>query len=210
MGLLALALTIWLFGGGAERLAAHPGLMYSRSLTSPRRIQVAWAATLVWNGFVAFLLFRGFPFNMQSGGAYRELFPVLFPFAFAGMWILVVSSLGWMSGWTGLAENYPGEPRYEGALVWASGKIGGVGYNGVIRLGANDAGLHLAVLLLFRLGHPPICIPWRVVEISSEKQFFTEYVRFQVGETKIDIRKRDIVRLTRKQRLPGPLQKLVG
>lgn len=208
MGALAVWGTFWMFSGGAERLAEHPGLMYVPESATPKCIKLFWVGGCVWNGFFAALLFSGFPFNLEDGNGIARLVPAIFPFFFVGMWLFVSFILGQMSGWAGLAEVYPQKSPYAGPLVSTSGKMGMTRYSGVLRLGADEKSLHLSVLFLFRVGHAPLTIPWSSIRVSSEKIFFTEYVRLQIDQTILDVRKKDVERLSRKQKLPRPLEKI--
>jgi len=47
-----------------------------------------------------------------------------------------------------------------------------MGYNNCITVGAHHEGLYLAVLFLFRPGHPPLFIPWRDVSVIEKRIFF--------------------------------------
>jgi hypothetical protein len=41
---------------------------------------------------------------------------------------------------------------------------------------AADDALYLSVLFPFRLGHPPLCIPWKEIKLSRTKRFFRTHV----------------------------------
>lgn len=40
-------------------------------------------------------------------------------------------------------------------------------------------GLYLAVWFLFRVGHPPLVIPWRDITMMQRKRFFMQQVVFR-------------------------------
>ncbi len=45
-----------------------------------------------------------------------------------------------------------------------------MGYNGSLTAGANQFGLHLSVWPIFRIGHPPLFLPWSDVTVAFEKR----------------------------------------
>ena len=51
-------------------------------------------------------------------------------------------------------------------------------YRNCLVIGANPAGLYLAVFLPFRVAHPPLFIPWNEVTQSKTRIFFINMVRF--------------------------------
>lgn len=56
-------------------------------------------------------------------------------------------------------------------------------YNNCLVVGANKYGLYIAVLPIFRVGHPPLFIPW--TEISTEagsRRLFGDFVKFKFAK----------------------------
>jgi hypothetical protein len=45
---------------------------------------------------------------------------------------------------------------------------------------AEDA-LYLSVSFMFRIGHPPLCIPWSEITVSRTKRFWRSYVVLTLG-----------------------------
>ena len=106
-------------------------------------------------------------------------FIVLFPI----VWVAVCILLSRMSGWHKLAEKYiridfvSGEKwRFRSARLRHS-----VGYNGCINFYANREGLGISVFFPFRVGHPPLFIPWTDISISKETKFLRKMISFKVG-----------------------------
>ena len=96
--------------------------------------------------------------------------PANFLFFFLLIWILVTYLLSILGGWARLAEDYRSDSDIDGS-VWRfqSGTFRfGVRYNGVLTIGSSPSGLHLRVLFLFRMGHPPLFIPWSDVKKAGE------------------------------------------
>jgi hypothetical protein len=86
-----------------------------------------------------------------------------FALGFPAMWCGVCFLLALMGGWRSMASRY----RYQGsrlpALQYTSARLGVVNYRGVLRVGADTGGLYLAVMVLFRVGHPALCVPWSAI-----------------------------------------------
>ncbi len=53
-----------------------------------------------------------------------------------------------------------------------SGSMGLANYNGCLTLGSDAGGLYLAVLFMFRPGHPPLLIPWGEVTAEGRRMLF--------------------------------------
>ena len=90
-----------------------------------------------------------------------------FPFAFAGMWCLVLRLLSWMSGWTRLASQFQHTRPFEGNTYgFQSARMNGVNFNGVLVMGASKKGFYLVPILPFRLFHKPLLIPWNELQVE--------------------------------------------
>jgi hypothetical protein len=80
-----------------------------------------------------------------------------------------------------LARYYRSDSPFAG--VWfrfqSVGMRLGTNYSGCIRVGVNRMGLYLLVWSLFRIGDPPLFIPWRAITMSERKKFFMHQVVFQ-------------------------------
>ncbi|MGA2906947.1 MAG: hypothetical protein ABSE36_04550 [Terracidiphilus sp.] len=95
---------------------------------------------------------------------------------FVAVWYAALSLIGILSGWHALSRRFKQE-------TGPYGEIGTVGpffysiymrfwchYSSVIRLIAASDGLYASVSFPFRIGHPPLRIPW--VEIQMRKTMF--------------------------------------
>jgi len=47
-----------------------------------------------------------------------------------------------------------------------------MGYNNCLTIGGSPDGFYLAIFFLFRIGHPPMFIPWREIKIKRKKIMF--------------------------------------
>jgi len=101
-------------------------------------------------------------FGYLSQHYYLPVFFVLFWCAVC----LLISSVG---GWRKLGDSYRANFAFEGkklrmksvSMRW------GVNYSGCLTIGVNKEGLFLALIPIFRLGHPPLYVPWH--DISTEE-----------------------------------------
>ena len=102
--------------------------------------------------------------------------PFVFPFIFIGGWAYVSFSLSKKSGWNSLKEVFRYKKGFSTdieniAFFSGNSKIGDVSYNG-LRVGTCNEGIILKVYLPFRIGHPPLFIPWSniaTLKITDEK-----------------------------------------
>lgn len=101
-------------------------------------------------------------------------------FGFIAFWFLIIFFISAISGWRALAQRYRSDMPFSGH-TWhlRSGRMGGMArYSGVLTVGVNPAGLYLAVMPLFRVGHPPLFIPWPDVSVTSERRFLGSFIFF--------------------------------
>ena len=105
------------------------------------------------------------------------------------MWVTICYVLSKMSGWGELAKQYGtnehlnGERwRFRSALMRAT-----VSYGGCLFFTANRQGLGVSILFPFRIGHPPIFIPWENFIISEEKKYFRLMIKFGIKKSGIPI-----------------------
>lgn len=101
----------------------------------------------------------------------------VFLVGFAAFWCLISKLLSLMA-WGRLAAEYgrPGPAELTNGIRLARAKLGMVSYQGVIKADATPAGLALSVLFLFRVGHPPLLVPWAAFEpIKAHKFLWTTY-----------------------------------
>lgn len=186
-GLLLLG-TAWIFfGGGAETLERHPG-MYMVPEWPAAKLRLYWLGLLAWNVVIGTFLYHNFgarrgPQQPRSSDLGAWL-PALFPVAFVGMWLLVSYTLAVIGGWSKLAAHYPESSPCSGARFrFRSGQIGGLAnYSGMLTLGADPMGLHLAVALPFRVGHPPLCVPWSDVRAREVRSWLSQPVELEFAK----------------------------
>jgi|SRR5690349_10184328 len=111
------------------------------------------------------------------------MFLALFPLLFVGIWSGVVLLLSWIGGWRALAGSYRADQPFTGEQFRARvGWMRGSRYRGVLTLGADSMGLSLSVFPLFRMGHPPLFIPWSDISFSKDRYGFFEGVRLRFSK----------------------------
>lgn len=107
--------------------------------------------------------------------------PELAVFLAVAVWVAILNVLARVGGWATLAEVYPAAGLFEGDRWWfQSAQLRWrVNYGGVLTVGANPRGLYLSVLLPFRIGHPPLFIPWTDISINERKGLGASYFEFR-------------------------------
>ena len=89
--------------------------------------------------------------------------PFGFP-GFIGLWCLVCFLFSLISGWKSLATQFQTQNKPAGRhFSMQSASLGVVHYKGAINIGATPEGLYMSVMVFFRLGHPPLLVPWSEV-----------------------------------------------
>ena len=104
------------------------------------------------------------------------LLPVILvavPLAFAVFWCGVVLLIAVVSGWRELAQHYTRQKEFKGQR-WgfqAAYLRLGARYNRVLTVGADDHGLFLQPMPLFRPGHRALFIPWADLAVETGGAF---------------------------------------
>jgi hypothetical protein len=95
-------------------------------------------------------------------------FLVVFP----AFWCFVVWILSRASGWHRLAQRHAaGNRLVSGACHGGvTGMVGVVSYRHVLTLHFNADGFFLEVMVLFRIGHPRLFIPWSEISTRTPRQ----------------------------------------
>lgn len=72
------------------------------------------------------------------------------------------------------------------AFDWQSARIGWVSYNRVLTLIPTHEGLYLAARFVFRVGHPPLLLPWEELHNFEQKQALAlDHIKMDVGKPRI-------------------------
>jgi hypothetical protein len=109
--------------------------------------------------------------------------PVWFALAFPLFWCSISYVISRMSGWGEMHARYGGPTATAPpARSLRSGHIGIARYKGVLNIAHDQVGLYLSVMVLIRVGHPPLFIPWSEVgNVTKKKVLWSDRVGFSVG-----------------------------
>jgi hypothetical protein len=122
----------------------------------------------------------------SNGRMNTELFEI---FLFGGIAYVCLSLLFWflgaqLSGWAELARYYRSEVPFEGErwrfrscrTRWLAH------YSGCVTLGVNADGLYLGLFSFFRIGHPPLFVPWHEVRLKLAKTIVWERMELRFNQ----------------------------
>ena len=114
------------------------------------------------------------------------LFALLF---FVTIWCVLNLVVSRLSVWHKLAQRFTatsepyGEVRKVGPwflTVYFRGSW--LKYGSTVRLRAAQDALYLSIAIAFRMGHPPLCIPWEEISFSETTQLLRRFVVLTVGK----------------------------
>lgn len=93
-----------------------------------------------------------------------------------------------LSGWYKLSQHFRaqsepyGQTKSAGPFFYTVYMRFWGHYSGIIRMTAAEDALYLSILFLFRIGHPPLCIPWKEIQFGRTKFLWRKYVVLTLGE----------------------------
>jgi len=94
---------------------------------------------------------------------------------------------GLSSGWYALSKRFRAQSKFLGQLKstrpyfnvcmknWDD-------YSGIIRIAAEEDSLYLSVVFPYRIGHPPLRIPWTEIQFGKTKFLWRRYVVLTLGD----------------------------
>jgi len=184
-GAVLAAGTVWvLWGGGAETLARHPGFALVPEW-SASKIRWLWIGVVTWNVTIGGFLFFWSP---APTGRTPLPFPdewalILIPlFVVAFVYGLNVF-LAWLGGWAVLARHYRASRSHDGRrLRFRSARLGSVNYGSSLTLTVNAEGFGVAILPLFRAGHPPLFFPWGDVAARAGRTWLFAWIELTFAQ----------------------------
>jgi hypothetical protein len=114
---------------------------------------------------------------------------VIFPIFFGGIWSGVCYLIGAVGGWQDLAKKYETakDTVVDQKFTDEYGKFGVSRYKFTLTVGFSKAGIFFANNPFFRIGHPPMLIPWSAVKIVSDNGLF---LHLKIDDTNIWISKK--------------------
>jgi hypothetical protein len=122
-------------------------------------------------------------------------FAFLFPVLFIAFWTFICFLISLMSGWSALTRRFRAQSEPYGDTRSAGPFFCGVqmrfrcNYNNAVRLTVTGEALFLSVVIFFRVGHPPLAIPWQEIQLRRKKFLWLRFVVLTLGnEEKIPLR----------------------
>jgi hypothetical protein len=113
--------------------------------------------------------------------------PYGFAIFFVTLWCFICFLISLLSGWFSLSRRFKkqsepyGETHSAGPFFYTVYTRFWSHYGSVIRMIAAEDALYLSVLFPFRVGHPPLRIPWNEIKLSRTKRFWFRYVVLTLG-----------------------------
>jgi hypothetical protein len=122
---------------------------------------------------------------MQSASHFNPLWLLpIFPIFFVALWSLISFVISRLSGWSALSDRFRATLPFSGPTwKWQSARMRlGANYGNSLIVGADPAGLFLATIFVFRLGHVPLFLPWHEISIQGRGQILTfAYLKLVLG-----------------------------
>src|ERR1035437_3486260 len=127
--------------------------------------------------------------TLQSGSDNLPLYTLpLCIVLLVGLWCSVSILIAIVGGWQELSKRFSStsgsnaeievtEPFFYSVYM----RFWGL-YSSVIRITPTKNALYLSVFSLFRIGHPPLCIPWREVKLDKTSFLWQRYVVLTLGQ----------------------------
>lgn len=113
---------------------------------------------------------------------------------FIVFWCAFCFLISFMTGWFSLGRRFKrqsdpyGETKTAGPFFYTV-SMGWFGFSNFVRLTAASDAIYASVLFPFRVGHPPLRMPWEEIRFGWTKIFFRTYVVLTLGnEEKIPMR----------------------
>src|ERR1700674_2780329 len=108
----------------------------------------------------------------------------IFPVFFVALWCTILFLISQASGWAALARRFGLTSTFTGQTwAWKRARMRwGTNYKNCLTIGCDPMGLYLSVMVLFRLFHPPLLLPWQEVSLRRHRKIlFFKYVELSLG-----------------------------
>lgn len=110
---------------------------------------------------------------------------IVFPIFFTALWVGITLAMSYIGGWGRVGKQHaaPGMPPQGRMLRHVTGMFGMTRYKNVLTVITTEDGLFIENRKVFRVGHPPLFIPFSAI-FNARKQtlFFWEFVAFEIGD----------------------------
>ncbi|WP_372717288.1 hypothetical protein [Novipirellula sp.] len=107
------------------------------------------------------------------------------------VWCGISLVLSWSSGWWVLSQRYAAKPGDgfgddSNRAYMRTGRIGAIQYHSTLNFVADTRGLRISVFLPFRLGHPPLFVPWSEFDkVRLDDKLFSQRIKMSIGRPAI-------------------------
>lgn len=113
---------------------------------------------------------------------------IIWPVFFVALWVGILLLTSRIGGWHRLARRYRATERTTvgRSIPYVTGMVGISRYKRVLSVTTGEHGMFVETRWIFRIGHPPLFIPWS--EINNARRmhlFYWEYVGFDIGSPKV-------------------------
>ena len=114
---------------------------------------------------------------------------IVFPIFFGVLWSGICYLIGAIGGWQKLATKYETakDTIVDQKFTGEYGQFGVSRYKFTLTVGFTNAGIFFANNPFFRIGHPPLLIPWSAIKIVANNGF---YLHIQADDTNIWLSKK--------------------
>jgi hypothetical protein len=115
---------------------------------------------------------------------YPLVFAGILLLGFACFWTLIIHLISLASGWKTLSTRFRIQQPYSGPCwKWQSASMRMfASYSGCLIVGADQMGLFLDIMVLFRPGHPALFIPWNEVTVLDKSWIPRDLVEMRLGQ----------------------------
>lgn len=106
---------------------------------------------------------------------------------FIALWCLNCLFTSWQSGWRLLSgrfrieSEFMAEIRQKGRYPFELCFRKWFDYTNIVWVAPEEDALYLSVIFPFRIGHPPLCIPWTEISVGRTKFFWRKYIVLSLG-----------------------------
>jgi hypothetical protein len=108
----------------------------------------------------------------------KQFLWLITPVWFLAVWCFVILMISFISGWSKLAKKFQAAEKYQGRTFYFQRVRlnNGCNYSGCLTLQLTAQGLYMNLWPIFRIGHPPLIIPWHNFSaFTTEKHFWLTY-----------------------------------
>ncbi len=107
--------------------------------------------------------------------------PAYFPLFFICFWSGVSFLISLIGGWFELGRAYRSVTRFQGSRFNFQNAYLRLmtSYRGIVTVGGNSEGFFASVFLPFRIGHPPLFVPWQDVSVRPDMCLWVRVYEFR-------------------------------